>query len=66
MLSTLARARLLDRLDPTPCTCGAGDDAIRHDSCCATMVAWEEKLRQAKDELRPIRRCKLGQVVYLR
>ena len=66
MLDTLSRARLLDRCYPSTCTCGAGDEAIRHESTCQVMIDFEAKMRKAKSELRQLRRCELGQVVYLR
>ena len=66
MLDTLSRARLLDRIYPSVCTCGAGEDAIQHSSNCQVMIDFEAKMRQAKSELRQLRRCELGQVVYLR
>jgi hypothetical protein len=47
-----SRAMLIAKVNPTPCSCGAGDDAVLHGSNCAMVVAFDESMRTAERELR--------------
>jgi hypothetical protein len=60
----LSRAGLISKVNKDVCDCGAGDEAIRHESTCRIMVQFEESMRMASKELH--HPCKLGQVVNFR